>query len=346
MHEHVIVTRTSNTGIITLNRPKAINALSPQMIDAIQTALSEFEVDAGIAAILIEGLGPRGFCAGGDVRVVREMVLAGNFVEPDAFFTAEYHLNGAIANCSKPVVVLCDGAVMGGGIGVAGHAGFRIGTDRVRYAMPEGAIGFVPDVGVDAILAQAPRHRALAFLMSGQPVGAADALALGLIDCVIPHEKMALVREELFLAIANGDVATSITNVMQAHGVDAGVPEFVEFADRLQTAFAGDDVSDIITAISDLAGDDDEIVQFAQTLASRCPTSLVAAVASHDAARRHGRIEDILAVDLKLAHWMIRREDFVEGVRAVLVDKDRKPSWQPDSLKDVVISEISSLLAK
>lgn len=346
MQNQVIITTTSNTGVITLNRPQAINALSRGMIDEMHQALRAFEADADIGAILIEGLGARGFCAGGDVRAIRDMMLAGDFVGSDGYFAAEYALNGAIAACSKPVVVMCDGAVMGGGIGLAGHAHFRIGTQQVRYAMPEGAIGFVPDIGVDAILAEAPRHRALAFLMSGQVVGAADALVLGLVDCIIPQAQMALVREELFLAIAAGDVATSITNVMQAHGVDAGETVFVDLADRLQGAFAGNDVAQIIAAISDQADGDDEIGQFSALLATRCPTTLVAAVVSHDLARAHRRIEDVLANDFKVACWMVRRPDFAEGVRAVLVDKDHKPSWQPDGLEKVDFLEIVSLFGK
>ena len=139
-------------------------------------------------AVLFEGRGEKGFCSGGDVRAVREAVLAGRPEEGDAFFDDEYAMNGEIANYEKPVIAICDGIVMGGGIGIAGHADFRFATPTVRFAMPESAIGFVSDVGVNAILARAPLNRALLFLMSGSAVGAGDARALGLTDCIVkPH---------------------------------------------------------------------------------------------------------------------------------------------------------------
>lgn len=176
------VIREGNLGIIALNRPEAINALSLEMIDGITRALEQWADDDEIRLVLFEGRGPRGFCSGGDVRAVRQAVLDGEAAEADAFFAAEYRMNGIIARYPKPLVALTHGIVMGGGIGIAGHCAFRFTTAEARFAMPEAAIGFTCDVGVNFILSKAPVHRALAFAMTGVPVGAADALALGLTD--------------------------------------------------------------------------------------------------------------------------------------------------------------------
>jgi enoyl-CoA hydratase/carnithine racemase len=157
-------------GIITLNREKAINALTGQMIATISIALEDWEDDPAIAMVLIEGRGDKGLCAGGDVRAAREMVIAGKSGEVLAYFEDEYRMNGLIATYAKPIVALQHGFVMGGGIGLSSHARYRIATHTSRFAMPEAAIGFFSDVGVNAILYQTPEHRALAFLMIGTAV--------------------------------------------------------------------------------------------------------------------------------------------------------------------------------
>lgn len=179
------VIREGNLGIIALNRPEAINALSLEMINGITRKLEQWRSDDGIRLVLFEGRGPRGFCSGGDVRAVRQAVISGHPETGDAFFAAEYEMNGIIARYPKPTVALAHGVVMGGGIGIAGHCAFRFAAADARFAMPEAAIGFVCDVGVNFILARAPLHRALAFALSGQAVGVADALALGLTDCAV-----------------------------------------------------------------------------------------------------------------------------------------------------------------
>lgn len=332
MNENLKVSKEGNIGVIVLDRPKVINALTRQMIDGIARALKGFENDPAIAAILLEGNGARGFCAGGDVRVVRQLVLDGALDEADAFFAAEYEVNGAIATCSKPVVVMTDGVVMGGGIGLAGHARYRIATDRVKFAMPESSIGFFCDCGVNMILARAPRHRALAFMMTGQAVGAADSFTLGLTDCVIPAGKMAEVRENLGAAIALGDVPISIISTMQSEAVSGGEAEFVALADDCKSAFTGASAKEIVEALETLAKTNESAKKLADMLARKCPTSLAVIVKSHDVVRDHFDLEQCFKSDNALASWMVRRPDFAEGVRAILVDKDQVRGWQPASL--------------
>ena len=312
------IIREEHLGIIALNRPAAINALSAEMIHGIVRALEQWRDDAGIRLVLFEGRGQRGFCAGGDVRAVRQLVLDGKAGEADSFFAAEYFMNGLIATYPKPTVALTHGVVMGGGIGIAGHCRYRFATPSAKFAMPEAAIGFVCDVGVNSILAQAPLHRALLFEMSGTVVGVADALALGLTDCVYdPARREALLDAIAVAASANPEAA--LAHLVEAEMVPAGEASFVAFADRYEKldwntpgAFA--------TALP-------EHPELAEMLRSGSPTSMTFIHQSHLAARKLATIAEVLALDLRLAQLFCRQPDFAEGVRAVLVDKDRNPRW-------------------
>lgn len=329
------VIREGNLGIIALNRPEAINALSLEMIDGITRALEQWADDDEIRLVLFEGRGPRGFCSGGDVRAVRQAVLDGEAEAADAFFAAEYRMNGIIARYAKPLVTLTHGIVMGGGIGIAGHCAFRFTTSEARFAMPEAAIGFTCDVGVNFILSKAPTHRALAFAMTGVPVGAADALALGLTDCAIDPARRDAVRAGIAAAAGATRIEAALGALMQAEMAPVGEAVLCAAADRQQ----GLDWTDT-AAIVGTAGLEPQLAQ----LALRSPTSLVAISESHHAARRMTDIIDVLAADLRLARLLCRLPDFAEGVRAVLVDKDQKPQWRPRALEGVDRASIRAVI--
>lgn len=330
MPEHLEIGVEGHLGVIALNRPAAINALSLPMIEGITAQLDAWRNDDGVRAVLFEGRGEKGFCAGGDVRVVRTHVLEGRPDLADAYFAAEYHMDGLIASFAKPVIALADGIVMGGGIGVAGHASFRITTPAARYAMPEAGIGFVPDVGVNWILAKTPEHRALLFLMSGLPASGADVLALGLADCCIEPHKLAEFRSGVVTAVGTGDIEPALVALMQGYSIQAGDRQIGALADRHADALSRGSAAEIVEALSENAGGDPELVPFTDALATRSRMSLEAIVAGHRAARRLTSVEAVLELDLRLATFMARHADFAEGVRAQLVDKDRKPRWQPD----------------
>jgi len=329
------VIREGNLGIIALNRPEAINALSLEMIDGITRALEQWADDDEIRLVLFEGRGPRGFCSGGDVRAVRQAVLDGEPEVADAFFAAEYRMNGIIARYQKPTVALTHGIVMGGGIGIAGHCAFRFATSEARFAMPEAAIGFVCDVGVNFILSKAPVHRALAFAMSGVPVGVADALALGLTDCAIDPARRDAVRAGIAAAAGAARIDAALGALMQAEMAAVDEAALCAAADRQQ----GLDWTDV-AAIVGTAGQEPQLAQ----LALRSPTSLVAIADSHHAARRMADIAEVLAADLRLARLLCRLPDFAEGVRAVLVHKDQKPAWRPRALAGVDRASIQAVL--
>lgn len=315
-------------GVIRLNRPEAINALSREMITGIRAQLDSWNADETVRAVLFEGRGPKGFCSGGDVRAVRDAVLAGR---PDAFdfFDDEYAMNGEIARYHRPVVALCDGIVMGGGIGIAGHCDFRFATATARFAMPESAIGLFGDVGVNAILAQAPLPRALLFLMTGLPVGPADALKLGLTDCVIPPDRMEAVRSAIVRAADAEAVDRALVAAMQADGIDPGDAMLCADADLAADCFAVPEAAAIVAALTAASVTDPRYARYAETLAKRSPTSLEAIVRSHRAARDSGDLDATLRNEARLARHIAARPDFAEGVRAVLVDRDQRPRWSP-----------------
>jgi enoyl-CoA hydratase len=330
------IMREGRLGTIALNRPEAINALSHEMIEGIIGTLEQWRDDDSIGVVLFEARGARGFCAGGDVRAVRRLVLDGKAEEADAFFADEYAMNGLIATYPKPTVVLTHGVVMGGGIGIAGHCRYRFTTPDSKWAMPEAAIGFVADIGINQILAQVLLHRALAFLMSGIAVGPADALALGLADCIHEPGRRAAMVEGVAAAARSAQPDAALAQLVEAEMLPGGDEAFVRAAD-LSAGIDWSDPAAIVSGVADPA--------LAAALRARSPTSLVAILESHLAARRLPGIREVLAVDLGLAQLLCRWPDFAEGVRAVLVDKDQRPNWQPQDVAAVDKGAINATIA-
>ncbi|WP_196260727.1 enoyl-CoA hydratase/isomerase family protein [Pelagibacterium limicola] len=323
-------------GVITLTRERAINALSGAMIAEILVALEDWEDDPSVAAVVIEGQGPKGFCAGGDVRTSRELSLAGRRDEVRAYFEDEYRMNGLIASYRKPIIALQHGFVMGGGIGLSSHARYRVAAASSRFAMPEAAIGFFCDVGVNAILYQTPEHRALAFLMSGVALGPGDAIALGLTDAMVPDSELQGLRQRIIEAALAIDPDTAIAAIIAGESQDPDAAAFCQTADSLRLAFENQPVPEIVANLASLASDGDPAASaLHQAMATHCPTSLEVIAQSHRLARKLRDTDAILALDLDLAAYMAPRPDFAEGVRAALVDKDRAPRWSPASLADV-----------
>jgi enoyl-CoA hydratase len=231
--------------------------------------------------------------------------------------------------------------VMGGGIGIAGHCRLRFTVPGARFAMPEAAIGFFSDVGVNAILAQAPLNRALLFLMSGASVGVADAVKLGLADAAILPEAADRLAQGLAVAAASPDPAQAIVLIMQEHSVEAGARPLCDAADRLAAHPMPDSAAAFLAAVEAVP----ELAEMTALLGSRSPTALAAIFAAHLRARETMSVAATLEVDRRLAHDMIRRPDFAEGVRAVLVDKDQAPRWSPQRLAEVDAAALDAVIA-
>ena len=327
MTNQLDITTAGALGRIGLNRPQAINALSLEMIQEIDGTLSRWRDDPQIAAVLFTGNGAKGFCSGGDVRAARGLVLEGKAAAADAYFAAEYGMNGLIATYPKPLVALTHGIVMGGGIGIAGHCGIRITQPGARFAMPESAIGFFADVGVNAILAKAPLNRALLWLMSGVTVGTADAMALGLVDGIVAPERVEALNADIFVAAGQPDPRAAIVRLLEAEAIDRGEASFCALADLLP-ADAAESPAAFVAAVEAIPA----LAEIAALLRTRSPASLTATFHAQLAARQLMDVTQTLAMDLRLAGVMARGPDFAEGVRAVLVDKDQKPAWRPATL--------------
>lgn len=341
----VLIERDGVMGVITLDRPEAVNALTTPMIRTIADALAAWSKDDRVGAVLIEGRGARGFSAGGDIRAARAGVLAGLGEAVKAFFAAEYALNLQIATYPKPVVALQHGAVMGGGVGLSSHAAFRAASHSARFCMPENTIGFFADVGVNALLARAPEGRALAFLLSGATVGVADALALGLTDASIADHDMGDVRRRVIEAAGADAVDTAIGAVLSGFSTHAGEAEFTALAESLSDCFAQPDIEGIV-AYLDIAAEDGDVgaASLLAAIRGHCPTSVAVNLAAHRKARRDRNLAVTLDTDLRLAEAMCMRADFLEGVRTRLIDREDVPGWSPARLSAVDHAEIARWL--
>ncbi|MCB1516282.1 MAG: enoyl-CoA hydratase/isomerase family protein [Hyphomicrobiaceae bacterium] len=328
--QHVEIEDIGKARVIRLNRPRAINALTLDMIIAIRAGLREAAERADIGLVLFEGIGEKGFCAGGDVRQVRQIVMDGDLDLVMDFFNAEYGMNRMIAEFDKPIVSLLHGYVMGGGIGVGCHGSHRFAAHDAKFAMPEGAIGYFCDIGARLLLAKAERHRALMFMLRGEPHGVGDAIKLNLLDFVVDAMRFDELRRDVIAAADDEDPYEALDAIGAQFGQDEGASPNCDFADQYakwvsapsyaETAFVCD---------PDRAGL--ELGEVGELILKRCPATHIVSFASLDAARADPDPERLFDAEVKLALLMAGRHDFLDGVRAVLVDKDHAPKWEePD----------------
>lgn len=330
-------------GRLTLDRPRALNALDLGMIRDLSAALDEWEDDEGVSAVLLEGAGERGFCAGGDVRGLWEQIVAGRAPEVSRFFRAEYALNARIAEYPIPVVALADGITMGGGIGLAGHAGIRIVTERSRLAMPETRIGLTPDVGGSWLLARAPGRTGEYLALTGASMDAADAVYAGFADLVVASDRL----EELvdWLAAEGDELPASALRSAIADFASAPSSSGLEAARGwIDEAFAAETVTDIVARLR--ARSEPAASAAADTLDELSPTSLAVTLAAVRAARGLPDLRAALTQEYGLVMWFaMMQPDLVEGIRAQLVDKDRSPAWRPATLADLPAGLADAALA-
>ncbi len=323
--------RAGRAGRIILRRPGALNALDLAMLRAIHGQLRLWQDDPGVELVILEGEG-RAFCAGGDVRRVREQVLAGEHDDACRFFAEEYALNAAIARFPKPYVSLIHGLCMGGGLGISVHGSDRVVSEDTIMAMPETAIGLAPDIGASYFLPRLAGHLGTYLGLTGARIEGADAVHAGLATAFVPGERFA----DLSKALA-GEGRAALQRFA------APLPPFSlePVLPGIEGSFAADSLSDIEARLEGLG------TAWARetlgVLRERSPSALCWTLAL----LRSGKDRDIeaaLAFELQLVTRIIRLPDFAEGVRAMLVDKDRKPRWQPDRLDDVDPRLIAALM--
>lgn len=327
----VLAEVSGGVGRLVLNRPRALNALDRGMIDAIAAALTAWRDDPAVRLVTIEGAGGRAFCAGGDVRAIRSLSLAGEHAAIEAFFVAEYAVNRMIAEYPKPYVALIDGLSMGGGLGVSIHGSHRVVTEHATMAMPETAIALFPDIGATFFMPRLPGETGMFLALTGARVSPGDALHTGLATHVVPRAGLAALTR----ALAREGIAA-----LAAHAVPP--PESLLAADRpaIDRCFAGPSVPAIIAAL-EAEGTAWASATLA-TLAQMSPTSLTV---TFEALRRGATMSlaDCLATELRLTRGMTRHPDFIEGVRAQVVDKTRDARWTPPTLAEVDPADIAAL---
>ncbi|MCL6707656.1 enoyl-CoA hydratase/isomerase family protein [Pseudomonas sp. R2.Fl] len=333
----ILVSKDGSLGVITLNRPKALNSLNLDMVRAMEAAFDEFEADPAVSAVLIQGAGERGLCAGGDIRMVHDSGKAGDG-QGLLFWWEEYRMNARIPRLAKPYVAFMDGIVMGGGVGVSAHGSHRIVTERLRLAMPETGIGFFPDVGATWLLTRKPGELGTYLGLTGEIIGAADAILAGLADRCVPSDRLADLRVAL-ATLPGGAGAEALVQVIRQFAVDPGKPVLAEHLGLIDRAFRFDTIEEILAAL------DSEPGEFAANtrarLLARSPTSLKITLRMLRLGRTSASLEECLNREFAGSAAILGLPDFYEGVRAAVIDKDRNPRWSPDRIEAVSDASIA-----
>ena len=324
----VLCERQGSAGLVTLNRPQALNALTLTMVREMRRALDAWASDPAVTRVIVTGAGERAFCAGGDIRKLYDVGRAGRLDEALAFWREEYELNIVIKRFPKPYISLIDGIVMGGGVGISLHGSHRVAGDRYLFAMPEVGIGFFPDVGATYALPRLPEASGTYLALTGERIRTADALALGLATHAVRSDVMAALRQEL----ADG---RPVADALDRAATDPAGAPLTPHLPLIAKTFKGDSLSTILRGLDEEARAGSEFAaQTAATMRSKSPTSLSIA---HEQMKRGPSLdfEDAMKTEFRIVSRIAEGHDFYEGVRAVLVDKDGKPNWRPASLDEV-----------
>ncbi|MGB0972097.1 MAG: enoyl-CoA hydratase/isomerase family protein [Mycobacterium sp.] len=339
-NEDVLVSVERGVGLLTLNRPKAINSLTHPMVGQISAALNDWEHDESVRAVVISGAGDRGLCAGGDVVAIYHSAKAGG-AEARQFWADEYRLNAYIDSYQKPFVALMGGITMGGGVGISAHCSVRVVTETTKMAMPEVGIGFIPDVGGTFILSRAPGLLGVHAALTGAPFTGADAIALGFADHFVPNDRLGAFTE----AILDADIDTAVS----AYAEEPPQSPLLAHQEWIDHCYAGETVSDIVAA---LRGHDAGLGpsrtggtaanDAANLIAARSPVSLSVTLNAVRRAASLPTLRDVLRQEFRTSCGALRSHDLVEGIRAQLIDKDRNPQWSPASLSLVTAEDVDA----
>ena len=346
MSEFVSSRRDGRIQHIVLDRPKALNSLDLSMCRALHTALDEAANDEGIEAVVTTSTSEKAFCAGGDIRALRDAAAAGDHGKNHEFFSEEYEMDAAYHYHRVPTVAVIHGVAMGGGLGISINGSHRVVTKKVMMAMPETAIGFIPDVGASHFLPRlcggGARGLTVAIYLgtTGVRMNSADALFTGLATDLIDDDE----RNAFVDAVAAIGLTDALKRFTLEHSA-AGESAVEARLDRIEDVFSRETAQEMIAALE--SGEQDEwATSTLEMLRSHCPTSIVATIELLKAGAKAEGLRECLANELALGAWITARPDFVEGVRAVVIDKDRNPTWDPADLDAVDVDAIHSALAK
>ncbi len=335
MTQDIIIRIEGKAGRITLNRPDSLNALTYQMVLDIEQALMEWREDDGVHLVMIDAVGEKAFCAGGDVQKLYDTGVAGDYHYMRKFWADEYRLNAMIANYPKPYVAFMDGIVMGGGVGVSAHGSHRIVTERTMLAMPECAIGLVPDVGGSYLLAKAPGNMGDYMGMTGARLNGADAIYAGFGDNLVGVEKLEALKAAL---VSQGDVG-----VIGEYSQSTGDSVLEQNTPQIEEYFSAKSAIEIVKKLE--ASSSDWAIKQAKLMRRACPLSVACSLQMTRQARSFESVEQALENEYRYTFRSMIEGDVLEGVRALIVDKDRNPQWKVKRLEEVTDEMVSSMLA-
>ncbi len=322
-------------GLVTLNRPKALNALTLEMCRRFEARLAAWAEAPDIRAVLVKGEGERAFCAGGDIRAIWDLARGDGRLAA-RFFRAEYRLDRRVFTFPKPYIALIDGMTMGGGVGISVHGRYRVASERTLFAMPETGIGFFPDVGGTYFLPRLPGGLGLYLGLTGARLKAADCLHATVATHYVDSARLDELEAALVAADWAAGAEAAVAAALDRTAGDPGPPPLAEHRARIDRCFAGDSVEAIVAA---LAAEDDRApapwaARTREALATRSPTSLKVTFKQ----LREGAGLDFdaaMTVEFRLSQACLAGHDFLEGIRAVVIDKDNAPRWDPPSLSQV-----------
>ncbi|WP_117192245.1 enoyl-CoA hydratase/isomerase family protein [Rhizobium terrae] len=339
--DEVLLDRVGSAAVIRLNRPKALNSLNLSMVRVMKAAMQHFADDPEISCVILKGEGDRGLCAGGDIRVIHEAGKSGD-PEVTRFWREEFPLNYAVSHYAKPYVALMDGIVMGGGVGIASHGKHRIVTERTKLAMPETGIGYVPDVGATWLLPRAPGEAGTWIGLTGEVIGAADAIHAGLADASVPSERLGPLVEVLG-ELKGGASDEQVRAVIDRFAVLPGESQLEAHREIIDRVFRFDTVEEIVRALD---REDDEFSRRTRDIViKRSPTSLKLALRMLRLGRESSSLVECLEREFTVGSEILRNHDFYEGVRAAIIDKDRNPKWSPATLEEVGDTDLDRYFA-
>ena len=336
MTDDLVIIRDGRAGRIRLNRPKAIHALTTAMCAGVLDALAAWEDDPTVEAIMIDHAEGRGFCAGGDIRMLAESG-AKDGVEARAFFHIEYRMNHRLFTYAKPIVAFMDGITMGGGVGISQPARFRIATENTRLAMPETGIGLFPDVGGGWYLSRLPGRIGQYLALTGHRLDGAEAHALGLATHYLPSAALGEAKAQI---AADPSAVESVLDALCVPPPDARILAHRSAIDRL---FASDRLDDVLAALEADGGE--WATQQRVTLATKSPQTMMVSLRLLREGAAMASFEDEMRQEYAIGSRIVTRPDFIEGVRAVIVDKDNAPRWNPaptDAEIDAIFASLPS----
>jgi enoyl-CoA hydratase len=337
----IAIERGDGLVVVGLNRPRALNALTLDMVRALDAGLRAWRDDPAAHAVLIKGAGERAFCAGGDIRLLYELLVREGPEVAAGFYAVEYPMNARLHHLPKPWIALLDGITMGGGVGISVHGSHRIATERTVFAMPETGIGLFPDVGATYVLPRLPGAIGMYLGLTGARLGAADCLHVGLATHFVPAARLG----ELEAALAAADLSAgpaAVDRVLEGFAADPGPPGLPALRERIDAAFGAPTLAAVLENLA--AGADDFARAQLEAIGTKAPLSLAVTFRQLREGRRLD-FDNAMRLEYRLVHRFMEGHDFREGVRALIVDKDNRPRWRPARLDEVSEAAVDACFA-